>query len=161
MFNLRDSLEEARKGRQATDPPNKARTLFQAYKFYFLGSNSETITLEQIVRSAGGQMRVIPGLLILGLKEQLWALLTTNQTEPYCYIDSNDGMEFESTAIGYRNNEMIVNFNGMKEAEIERMIEAEGLSIPKAAAQCGIPRSIAYELINEFNSIDGAVPTWK
>ena len=56
MFNLRDSLEEARKSRQATDPPSKVGTLFQGYKFYFLGSNSERITLEQIVRLAGGQV---------------------------------------------------------------------------------------------------------
>ncbi|KAG2225062.1 hypothetical protein INT45_003262 [Circinella minor] len=42
--------------------------------------------------------------------------------------------------------------------QIERFIrlkQEEGLSIPKAAAQCGIPRSTTYELINEFNSSDG------
>ncbi|KAG2212024.1 hypothetical protein INT45_014152 [Circinella minor] len=102
-------------------------------------------------------------------------------------------MDFESTAIEYRNIEMIVNSDDTKKAENERKIEAvnyiseeiqvlsinnikrykkyrqdqierfihlkqeEGLSILKAAAQCGIPRSTAYELINEFNSSDGTV----
>ncbi|KAG2224844.1 hypothetical protein INT45_008026 [Circinella minor] len=56
MFNFRDSLEEARKDRQATYPPSKTGTLLQSYKFYFSGSKSEIITLEQIVRSAGGQV---------------------------------------------------------------------------------------------------------
>ena len=115
------------------------------------------------------------------------------ETDAYGYADSNDEMDFESTAIEYGNIEMIVNFDDMKEAENERMIETvnciseeiqvlsihnvkrykkygqdqierfirlkqeEGLSIPKAAAQCGIPRSTAYELINEFNSSDGTV----
>ncbi|KAG2212939.1 hypothetical protein INT45_009796 [Circinella minor] len=115
------------------------------------------------------------------------------ETDAYGYADSNDDIDFESTAIEYGNIEMIVNFDDMKEAENERMIEAvnciseeiqvlsinnikrykkygqdqierficlkqeEGLSIPKAAAQCGIPRSTAYELINEFNSSDGTV----
>ena len=55
-FNLQTSLEEARKGRQATDPPSETGTLFQGYKFYFSGPNNERIMLEQIVRSAGGQV---------------------------------------------------------------------------------------------------------
>ncbi|KAI7853964.1 hypothetical protein BDC45DRAFT_569512 [Circinella umbellata] len=54
--NLRESLEKVRKGRQATDPPSKKGTLFQGYKFYFLGSTKETIQLEQIVESGGGQV---------------------------------------------------------------------------------------------------------
>ena len=57
--NLRESLERARKGRQATDPPSKKGTLFQGYKFYFLGSSKETSQLEQIVESAGGQVSTI------------------------------------------------------------------------------------------------------
>lgn len=44
--------------------------------------------------------------------------------------------------------------------QIERFIRAkqeESLSVPKAAALCGIPRSTAYELLNEFNADNGAV----
>lgn len=44
--------------------------------------------------------------------------------------------------------------------QIERFIrfkQEEGLSVPKAAALCGIPRSTAYELINEFNNSSGTV----
>jgi transposase len=44
--------------------------------------------------------------------------------------------------------------------QIERFIrikQEQGLSVPKAAALCGIPRSTAYELLNEFNSSDGTV----
>ncbi|CEP19269.1 hypothetical protein [Parasitella parasitica] len=37
------------------------------------------------------------------------------------------------------------------------MIQEEGLTTPKAADQCGIPRSSAYKLLNEFNSSDGSV----
>ena len=46
-----------------------------------------------------------------------------------------------------------------RQDQIERFIylKQEGLSIPKAAMQCGIPRSTAYEVINEFNSTDGTV----
>ncbi|KAI9011870.1 hypothetical protein CLU79DRAFT_685509, partial [Phycomyces nitens] len=33
----------------------------------------------------------------------------------------------------------------------------EGLSVPKATEVAGIPRSTAYELINEFNASDGTV----
>lgn len=35
--------------------------------------------------------------------------------------------------------------------------QEEGQSIPKAAALCGIPRSTAYELINEFNASNGTI----
>ncbi|KAG1130319.1 hypothetical protein G6F37_013531 [Rhizopus arrhizus] len=38
-----------------------------------------------------------------------------------------------------------------------RVKQEEGLSVPKAAALCGIPRSTAYELINEFNNSSGTV----
>lgn len=38
-----------------------------------------------------------------------------------------------------------------------RMIQEEGLTVPKAAEQCGIPRSSAYKLLNEFNASDGSV----
>ncbi|KAI9467875.1 MAG: hypothetical protein EXX96DRAFT_502394, partial [Benjaminiella poitrasii] len=44
--------------------------------------------------------------------------------------------------------------------QIERFIrvkQEQGLSIPKAAALCGIPRSTAYKLINEFNARDGTI----
>ena len=46
------------------------------------------------------------------------------ETDAYGYIDSNDEMDFESTAIEYGNIEMIVNFDDMKEAENKQMIEA-------------------------------------
>ena len=46
------------------------------------------------------------------------------ETDAYSYIDSNDEMDFESTAIEYGNIEMIVNFDDMKEAENKQMIEA-------------------------------------
>lgn len=38
-----------------------------------------------------------------------------------------------------------------------RMIQEEGLTVPKAAEQCGIPRSSAYKLLDEFNAGDGSV----
>ncbi|KAI8375703.1 hypothetical protein EDC96DRAFT_496248, partial [Choanephora cucurbitarum] len=44
--------------------------------------------------------------------------------------------------------------------QIERFIrikQEEGMSVPKAAALCGIPRSTAYELINKFNAGNGTV----
>jgi hypothetical protein len=44
--------------------------------------------------------------------------------------------------------------------QIERFIhllQEEGLSVPKAAEQCMIPRSSAYKLLDEYNAGDGAV----
>lgn len=38
-----------------------------------------------------------------------------------------------------------------------KVLQEEGLSVPKAAAVCGIPRSSAYRLLDEFNSGDGHV----
>ncbi|CEP09825.1 hypothetical protein, partial, partial [Parasitella parasitica] len=38
-----------------------------------------------------------------------------------------------------------------------RVIQEEGLTVPKAAEQCGIPPSSAYKLLNEFNASDGSV----
>lgn len=38
-----------------------------------------------------------------------------------------------------------------------RIRQEQGLSFPKAAALCGMPRSSAYELINEFNASNGTV----
>ncbi|KAI8385694.1 hypothetical protein BD560DRAFT_384090 [Blakeslea trispora] len=46
------------------------------------------------------------------------------------------------------------------QGQIERFIrikQEEGMSVPKAAALCGIPRSTAYELINKFNAGNGTV----
>ncbi|KAG1136092.1 hypothetical protein G6F37_013801 [Rhizopus arrhizus] len=37
-----------------------------------------------------------------------------------------------------------------------RMIQEEGLTVPKAAEQCGIPHSSAYKLLDEFNAGDGS-----
>ncbi|KAL0096849.1 hypothetical protein J3Q64DRAFT_1629961 [Phycomyces blakesleeanus] len=36
-------------------------------------------------------------------------------------------------------------------------MQEEGLSVPKTAEGAGIPRSTAYELINELNAGDGTV----
>ncbi|KAI7901149.1 uncharacterized protein BX663DRAFT_412883, partial [Cokeromyces recurvatus] len=44
--------------------------------------------------------------------------------------------------------------------QIERfikMLQEEGLSVPKTAAVCNIPHSGAYRLLDEFNSGDGHV----
>ncbi|KAI8980521.1 hypothetical protein BDB01DRAFT_796786 [Pilobolus umbonatus] len=44
--------------------------------------------------------------------------------------------------------------------QIKRFIQAvqeEGLTVPKAAEQCGIPRSTGYRLIDEFNARNGIV----
>lgn len=38
-----------------------------------------------------------------------------------------------------------------------RVIQEEGLSVPKAAELCGIPRITGYVLLNEFNASDGTV----
>lgn len=38
-----------------------------------------------------------------------------------------------------------------------RAKQEEGLSVPKAAGLCGIPRSTSYELLNEFKASNGAV----
>ncbi|KAG2200873.1 hypothetical protein INT46_006435, partial [Mucor plumbeus] len=38
-----------------------------------------------------------------------------------------------------------------------RIMQEEGLSVPKAAEVCGIPRSSAYQLRNEFNAGNGTV----
>ncbi|KAI8049114.1 uncharacterized protein B0P05DRAFT_448761, partial [Gilbertella persicaria] len=35
--------------------------------------------------------------------------------------------------------------------------QEEGLTAPKAAEQCGIPRSSAYKLLDGFNAGDGSV----
>ncbi|KAI8874629.1 hypothetical protein K501DRAFT_167270, partial [Backusella circina FSU 941] len=37
------------------------------------------------------------------------------------------------------------------------MIQEEGLTVPMAAEQCGILRSSAYKLLDEFNAGDGSV----
>ncbi|KAI8076720.1 uncharacterized protein B0P05DRAFT_471661, partial [Gilbertella persicaria] len=37
------------------------------------------------------------------------------------------------------------------------LIQEEGLSIPKAAKACGIPRSSAYELVKEYNESKATV----
>ncbi|KAG2213333.1 hypothetical protein INT45_013200 [Circinella minor] len=67
-------------------------------------------------------------------------------------------MDFESTAIEYGNIEMIVNFDDMKEAENERMIEAVNcISEEIQVLSINNIKSTAYELINEFNSSDGTV----
>lgn len=53
------------------------------------------------------------------------------------------------------------NIKKHKADQIERFIEIlqeESLSVPKAAAVPGIPRSSAYRLLDEFNSGDGPVP---
>ena len=70
-------------------------------------------------------------------------------------------------AVNYISEEIqVLSFHNVKrykkyrQDQIERFIylkQEEGLSIPKAAAQCGILKSTAYELINEFNSTDGTV----
>ncbi|KAI9484248.1 MAG: hypothetical protein EXX96DRAFT_171141 [Benjaminiella poitrasii] len=44
--------------------------------------------------------------------------------------------------------------------QIKRMIDLiqeEGLSIPKAAKACGIPRSSAYGLVNEYNNSKASI----
>ena len=46
------------------------------------------------------------------------------ETDAYGYIDNNNEIDFESTAIEYGNIEMIVNFDDMKEAENKQMIKA-------------------------------------
>ncbi|CEP16140.1 hypothetical protein [Parasitella parasitica] len=38
-----------------------------------------------------------------------------------------------------------------------KMLQEEGLSVPKAAAVSGIPRSSAYRILDEFNDGDGHV----
>lgn len=38
-----------------------------------------------------------------------------------------------------------------------RMLQEEGSSVPKAAEHCGIPRSSAYKLLDEFNAGNGSV----
>lgn len=46
------------------------------------------------------------------------------------------------------------------QVRIERFLhvkQEQGLSLPKAAELCGIPRSTAHELINGFNASDGSV----
>jgi transposase len=42
-------------------------------------------------------------------------------------------------------------------ARLINTIQEEGLSIPKAAVLCGIPRSSAYKLVDEHNDLDGTV----
>jgi hypothetical protein len=37
-----------------------------------------------------------------------------------------------------------------------RIMQEEGLTVPQASQACGIPRSSAYKLLNEFNKSDGS-----
>ncbi|KAG0183458.1 hypothetical protein DFQ29_004402 [Apophysomyces sp. BC1021] len=39
----------------------------------------------------------------------------------------------------------------------KKLVQEEGLTAPKAAEQCGIPRSSAYRLLDEFNTGSGTV----
>lgn len=40
---------------------------------------------------------------------------------------------------------------------IIRVIQERGLTVPKAAEQCRIPRSSAYNLLNKFNTCSGSI----
>ena len=73
-------------------------------------------------------MRAVPSFLIkLFLKPKITTIDFINYqlvTDAYSYVDSNNEIDFESTAVEHRNIKIVVNFNNIKEAENKQMIKA-------------------------------------
>ncbi|KAI7903230.1 uncharacterized protein BX663DRAFT_551535 [Cokeromyces recurvatus] len=54
-------------------------------------------------------------------------------------------------------NQQVIEPQPMEDLVEEITVDMKGLSVPKAATVCGISRSGAYRLLDEFNSGDGHV----
>ncbi|CEP10623.1 hypothetical protein [Parasitella parasitica] len=79
------------------------------------------------------------------------------ETENVEMVEAIASITEEFQAVSIKNTKRYKKYG---QDQIERFIhlkQEDGWTIPKAAALCGIPRSTAYELINEYNASDGTV----
>ncbi|KAI9475755.1 MAG: hypothetical protein EXX96DRAFT_574510 [Benjaminiella poitrasii] len=99
-----------------------------------------------------------------------WKLITIGILNSLVHIGSLNQLVIEPQPIENLVEEITVDMSKVKLStkkykkygadQIDRfinMLQKEGLSVPKAATVCGIPRSSAYRLLDEFNSGDGHV----